>query len=1027
MGTLNRSVLWEMIEQIPPYISRGELSLDEWQVKRGRYDGDGLYTVYEGESTLKTGDRWTGGYDDVIWLSCKADIPVPADGEKLYMNLNYGGEAVIKTDGKTIGSVSSKIKHGWVSREDIPLPEEYYGKSVSIEIEGGICCGGFCDAAMAGAKTTHYDTVSAGIKSVNKKAERYYYRIRSVFDSVGLVGDGAVSERLFKAVDESVHMLRFDFTREEFLDSVDAARECFEERLADIKAYNPGKVYMSGHSHIDVAWLWTVRETERKAIRTFINTLDMMDAYPDFKFTQSQAVLYDMVKKNAPDIFERIKEKIKKGQWEIVGNAWVEADTNIASGESLIRQLLYGREFFVREFGTESDTYWLPDCFGFSYALPQIIKKSGMKNFITAKLSSNDTNKFPYSMFRWRGLSGDDVTGFFVRTHYQGDFDANEVKACRETNDQKGTVDVSLGMYGYGDGGSGATIAMLERASALKNIPGMPEVVNGTSKEFFDEIGEYRDEFPVWDGELYYEKHRGTYTSQAFVKKNNRKGEFLLRDAEIASVAAELMCGRAYPAEELEEVWKILLINQFHDILPGSSIHEVYENTRREYAEMRERGCKLISGGLDALFPKKDAKKVIAVNPLPFSRSERIQTEIPDGINGILSADGTELVSAVENKDGKRMLSFIAKDVPSVGFAEYTLTDKKYVGEKTVKAEKSLLENEYLRVVFNENGELESVFDKENDREVLDGVGNVLTIYGDKPGHESSWNLEYDYRMTRYHPISDGAAEVTENSCIRGEIKITKRFNKSVITQYVSLDAGARKVDFRTVVDWHETEKLLKASFPVAVRCTYSTSECAHGSIRRPTHTNTSYDLAKFEICMHKWVDLSESGYGVAILNDCKYGCDVTENVMSISLMKAPVCPDTTGDMGVSEFVYSLAPHAGTWQEAGISELAYSLNDPIKMIVGSTAAADNYSFVEISRRGVVLDAFKKAQDGDGYILRVFEAYSSRGKCRITLPEKISALGECLMTETENHEIPFDGNAFEFFIKPNEVKTFRIKF
>lgn len=1027
MGTVNRRVLSNLIEQIKPYISRNALSLDKWSVKRGRYDGDGRYTVFDGEADFTVGDRWYAGYDDAAFFTCEADIPQPSDGEKLYFNMNFGGETVIKIDGETVGSLSSKEHNGWVAREDMPLPMKFAGRHVSIEAVSGICCAGFCDDAMAGAKTTHYDTVSAGIKAVNIKTEEFYYRVRSLFDSVELIDDRAVGEKIFKIVDRSVHLLKFDFEREDFIESIGPARDYLESAIADLGSYRAGRVLMCGHSHIDVSWLWTVKETERKAIRTFANTLDMMDEYPDFKFAQSQAVLYDTVKKNAPDIFERIKEKVKNGQWEIMGNAWVEADTNIASGESLIRQLLYGREFFVREFGVDSDIYWLPDCFGFSWALPQIIKKSGMKRFITAKLHNNDTNEFPYSMFRWRGHSGDDVTAFFIRTHYQGEYDASEVKACRELNSQKGECDVSLGLYGYGDGGSGATPEMLERAKSLKNIPGMPEVVNGRAHDFFDEIEPFRDEFPVWDGELYYENHRGTYTSQAFVKKNNRHGEFMLRNAEIVSSAAELLCGSPYPSEELERLWKILLVNQFHDILPGSSIHEVYENTRKEYAEMNRAGDKLIAEKENILLAS-DARDIITVvNYLAFDNTSIVQTEVSENIHGVETSDGREIPSAVIRKNGKKYLSFTAENVPSVGFKSFVLTEKEYTGEKTVFADTRRLENENLKVTFDENGDILSVFDKKHDREVLCGKGNVLTVYQDKPIHESAWNLEYDYKMTPYEVKAVQSVSVFENSAVRGEIKIVKKFNKSVITQYVSLDGNAEKIDFRTEVDWRETEKVLKASFPLAVRSTYSTCETAHGSIRRPTHRNTSVDAAKFEICMHKWVDLSEFGYGAAVLNDCKYGCDVTDNVIGITLLRAPVCPDPTGDKENHVFTYSLAPHAGTWQEAGISELAYSLNVPLKAVNGTVLQSAEASLISISRKGVVLDAFKKAQDGDGYILRVFEAYSSRGKCRITLPKEIKSAGECLMTEVGFEDIGHDGSAFEFFIKPNEVKTFRIRF
>lgn len=1026
MPTINRRVLSNLIELIKPYISESVVSLDNWKIRRGKYDGEGKFTVYPGEEDFKVGSGWHGGYDDAAWFSCECDVPVCSQGEKLYFNMNFGGETIIRFDGEIIGSVSSKLHNGWVCRENIPLPEKYEGKHIKIEAESGICCGGFCDDAMAGAKETYYDAVSSGILRVNKLCEDYYYKVRTLFDSVELIYDKVIAERIYRAVDESVHVLRFDFTREDFLDSVKPAFDVLNKHLGELPDYHPGKVIMCGHSHIDVAWLWTVKESERKAVRTFANTLELMDEYPEYKFAQSQAVLYDMVKKYAPDIFSRIKEKVKSGQWEVMGNAWVEADTNIASGESLIRQLLYGREFFVREFGIDSDTYWLPDCFGFTWALPQIIKKSGMKNFITAKLCANDTNAFPHSMFKWRSHSGDDVTAYFTRVSYQGEYDVGRVFECRNGNKQSSIADISFGMFGYGDGGSGSTTDMLERAEALKNIPGVPETVNSSAHEFFDEIGKKADEFPVYDGELYFENHRGTFTSQAFVKKNNRRGEFALRNAEILSSAAELMGKSDYDGAELERLWKILLVNQFHDILPGSSIHEVYENAREDYAELNGGLEKLINEKLNVLFSERDPEAFTVVNHLNVPYTGEVKIKLPGGYNSVEYADEQIPCVKLSDKTGD-YISFVAEKIPSLSGRTYRFSKSEHPTKTRVKAEKNLLENNILRVEFDNNGEMTSVFDKENDREVLAAVGNTLCIYQDKPIHESAWNLEFDYRMTPYPLKTAESVEVVRSDSVAGELKILRKFNKSTVTQYISLKKDSRQIDFRTAVDWHEREKVLKVNFPVGVRSCSSTSEIAHGSIQRPTHYNTSYDLAKFETCMHKWVDLSESGYGVSVLNDCKYGFSVHENNIDITLMRAPICPDPTGDIGYNEFTYSLVPHAGTWQEAGISELAYALNNPPAVVYSAVGSHDGEQFISVKRKGVVLDAFKKAQNDDGYILRVFEAYSSRGKCEIDFCKAIESVTECNLMEKDGEALSHCEKSFVFDIKPNEVKTFRIKF
>lgn len=581
-------------------------------------------------------------------------------------------------------------------------------------------------------------------------------------------------------------------------------------------------------------------------------------------------------------------------------------------------------------------------------------------------------------------------------------------------------------MFGYGDGGSGSTTDMLERAEALKNIPGVPETVNSSAHEFFEEIGKKADEFPVYDGELYFENHRGTFTSQAFVKKNNRRGEFALRNAEILSSAAELMGKSDYDGAELERLWKILLVNQFHDILPGSSIHEVYENAREDYAELNGGLEKLINEKLNVLFSERDPEAFTVANYLNVPYTGEVKIKLPEGYNSVEYADEQIPCVKLSDKTGD-YISFVAENIPSLSGRTYRFSKSEHPTQPCVKAEKNLLENNILRVEFDNNGEMTSVFDKENDREVLAAVGNTLCIYQDKPIHESAWNLEFDYRMTPYPLKTAESVEVVRNDSVAGELKILRKFNKSTVTQYISLKKDSRQIDFRTAVDWHEREKVLKVNFPVGVRSCSSTSEIAHGSIQRPTHYNTSYDLAKFETCMHKWVDLSESGYGVSVLNDCKYGFSVHENNIDITLMRAPICPDPTGDIGYNEFTYSLVPHTGTWQEAGISELAYALNNPPAVVYSAVGSHDGERLISVKRKGVVLDAFKKAQNDDGYILRVFEAYSSRGKCEIDFCKAIESVTECNLMEKDSEALSHCEKSFVFDIKPNEVKTFRIKF
>ena len=481
-----------------------------------------------------------------------------------------------------------------------------------------------------------------------------------------------------------------------------------------------------------------------------------------------------------------------------------------------------------------------------------------------------------------------------------------------------------------------------------------------------------------------------------------------------------------YDGAELERLWKILLVNQFHDILPGSSIHEVYENAREDYAELNRGLEKLINEKLNVLFSERDPEAFTVVNYLNVPYTGEVKIKLPEGYNSVEYADEQIPCAKLSDKTGD-YISFVAEKIPSLSGRTYRFSKSEHPTQPCVKAEKNLLENNILRVEFDNNGEITSVFDKENDREVLAAVGNTLCIYQDKPIHESAWNLEFDYRMTPYPLKTAESVEVVRSDSVAGELKILRKFNKSTVTQYISLKKDSRQIDFRTAVDWHEREKVLKVNFPVGVRSCSSTSEIAHGSIQRPTHYNTSYDLAKFETCMHKWVDLSESGYGVSVLNDCKYGFSVHENNIDITLMRAPICPDPTGDIGYNEFTYSLVPHAGTWQEAGISELAYALNNPPAVVYSAVGSHDGERLISVKRKGVVLDAFKKAQNDDGYILRVFEAYSSRGKCEIDFGKAIESVTECNLMEKDGEALSHCEKSFVFDIKPNEVKTFRIKF
>lgn len=1026
MQTLNQNVLKNLIKQIEPYITTQRVVIDQWSSYTGTHKSPNNIVLDEKPAVIMSlGDHWKVGYDDTRYFEASICVPNEMAGKKAYLSIDFGGEAIVRINGEIVGAVSSRENSGWVHRSEILFKNSFLGGEVlNIQIEGTVDTAAFCASAVNGAAYMEYTLKKAELITVDTAAESYWFDVTTAFQAFECCGDEYVKSRLFAAIDDSAHELDFDFGQQAFLKSVPSAAAKLWAMVEKIEYSTPGKVIMSGHSHLDVAWLWTVKEITRKTARTFSNNLALMDNYPEFKFTQSQAVLYDFMKEHYPDIYEKVRQKVKNGQWEIVGNAWVEADTNIANGETLIRQLLYGREFFLKEFGVSSDVYWLPDCFGFTWALPQIIKRSSMKYFLTSKLQYNDTNEFPLSVFKWRAHSGDEVLAYMQKVHYQGEYDPQYILNCRKLNRQNSIVDHSFGMFGYGDGGGGCTYQMIEQGSRAAKLPGIPKSKNAHVSEFFAEIEHKKDELPVWDGEMYYENHRGTFTSQAFVKKNNRQGELLMRNVEILSV----LSGIEYPYKKIEKAWKLLLINQFHDILPGTSIHEVFENTREEYKEMHRIGNEIINNSLSLLQSKISTKNdcVVVWNLTNWNSSGLVRAEIPFEAKGIKNKKGEALPCKINKENGTFYIEFFADDVPALGYSAFSLSNQNEQFD-CVKAEKNLLENEYLRVEIDENGLLSAVFDKQADRQILADKGNLLTISHDKPVHESAWNLELDYTKKQWELIEAQKIEVIEASALRGVVRVVRKFNKSTITQDIILEKEKKCLDFQTTVDWHEREKVLKAAFPVNIRSRNVSCEIAHGAAEYPTHYNTSYDLAKFEFCAHKWADLSEGGYGVSILNDCKYGYNVHDNIMKITLMKGPVNPDATGDIGVSTFRYSLYPHNNTWREAETVKLGFAENMPLRaeFVKGSDGDSLEHSFIYLDNKNVVLDAIKPAQDGNGFIVRLYEAETRHCKVCMQLDLAYSNVIECNMMEEDERELPCQDKRFCFDMKPHEVKTFRL--
>jgi alpha-mannosidase len=724
------------------------------------------------------------------------------------------------------------------------------------------------------------------------------------------------------------------------------------------------KLSAAGHAHIDSAWLWPLRETVRKASRTFANVTHLAREYPELVFACSQAQQYAWVKEHQPHIWERIKRAVRDGNWAPVGSMWVESDANMPGGEALARQITHGKRFFREELGVETEEIWLPDSFGYTAAFPQLAKLAGVRWFLTQKMSWNQSNKMPHHSFWWEGIDGTRVfTHFPPVDTYNSAFHASELAHAVRNFADKGLATRSLVPFGYGDGGGGPTREMLEKARRLRSLEGSPRVEIEKPSAFFAAAeAEYGGRAPVWSGEMYLELHRATYTTQAKTKQGNRRSEHLLREAELWATAALLAAGGSgyrYPYEELDRIWKTVLLHQFHDILPGSSIAWVHREARDTYAAVRQELEEIISAALAALGGERPAP--VLLNASPYPRAEPVV--LPDGRT-------------------------VWADVPALGAARPGEAPDGVRVTATAEGAGHVLENAELRVVVDADGLLASVHDKAAGREVLapGARGNLLQLHPDHPNQWDAWDIDRHYRRKRVDLTAAESVTLAEAGPLRAVVRVVRAFGDgSRITQDITLAAGSRRIDVVTEVDWHESEKVLKAAFPLDVHAERATSEVQFGHVHRPTHTNTSWDAARFETCAHRWVHVAEPGYGVAVLNDSTYGHDTGRTphalgvgtTVRLTLLRAPHSPDPETDQGTHRFTYSLLPGASVG-DAVAQGLAVNL--PLRPADAAAAAP----LVALDDPAVTVESVKPADDRSGdVIVRLYESHGGRAAATLT--------------------------------------------
>ena len=775
------------------------------------------------------------------------------------------------------------------------------------------------------------------------------------------------------------------------------AREILQALYASRNATTVHELSAIGHAHIDTAWLWTVAETARKCERSFSTAVTYMDDYPDYRFSCSQAYQYDVIKQRNPSLYARIRAKIKTGQWVPVGGTWIEPDCNLPSGEALCRQFIYGQRFFQQEFGILCREFWNPDVFGYNGQLPQIMRLAGISRFLTQKLSWNRFNKPHHHTFIWEGIDGSEVfTHFPPQDTYNSEVRVRELReSALKYKDHDRSAHGFL-LFGYGDGGGGPTKRMLETLRRAGDLQGLPRTKMRSSDEFFSQLEADNTDRARLIGELYFEYHRGTYTTQAAAKKGNRKAEILLHDIEFLAAAAQRESGHGYPVADLDRLWKLVLLNQFHDILPGSSIGLVYEDTARDYEKFNREGEALAQSAARALVGQ--GTKTAVINSTAFARAEVIS--LPDG-------------------------SLAFAEAPPYGVGQLVAAGDQV--QVTESPESVTLENRYLRATIGPDGSLIGLIEKSTGRETMARPGNLFLTYPDHPNEFDAWDIDpFHMEKETVNPPAE-SCEIVERNSLRAGVAFTRSIGrKSRLRQVVQLSAQSRTLDFHTEVDWQEDHVVLKVAFPVTVRAMNATYEMQFGCVERPTHFNTMYDLARYEVPGHKWADLSEPGFGVALLSESKYGFSTFGHTMRISLLRAPTHPDPKADRGKHAFSYAIMPHAGGWREAGVVAEGYKFNLPLRVITDALRN-ETPSFASVDHPNLVLDTIKPSDENpQALILRLYESQGMRGTARLSVktPFKTASFVNLLEQEIKAASIDDEGLIVVPY-RPFEIITLKL--
>ncbi len=983
----------------------------KWEYKIGKYVEQDKYEMPDNWQEYKSGIIFNTAD---TFLARMTFVPeAPKEGQFAYLNIDTanGCEAIVKVNGKNYGGINSSVL-----RTRIDLPEECYGKETTIEIEvfaSHHARGDFDTRPLHSAKWIIADQLMFDFQE----------SIKLIWDVYNFTKNQYKKDKLYDLIVHLINGCDQSLTGEEYRDNIAELYEELKEGLKKIGCDNDmGEVDLVASTHIDTAWLWQFKDTIRKASRSALIQMRLMERYPEFKFGFSQPSVYNYIKESYPDVFEQIKQKHKEGQWLLLGPMWVEGDLNISGGEALVREFLYGHQFFNKEFGTTSDVCWIPDSFGFPASLPQIFKKCGTNSFFTTKVRWQAAIEFPYSVFEWEGIDGTKITSSIpdLKGYYNGQIKAEQLIHASEKNKQKALHDKVLMPYGFGDGGGGASEFMLSSYRKLKEIPGLPKINLTTVPEYYADLEKKADLLPVWKGELCVETHQGTYTTIAKNKRANRYGEMTLRRLELLAC----MAGLDVNSDEYKQIvknWKDLLLMQFHDVLPGSSINAVYEDTDKMYGELFDFTDKMQDNLVSKVFkPASDDSSVTVFNPNSFTCSAYVSVDAK--FEGAALTDGKNVSNVVP--DGRGGFMFLASDIGGFEAKVFKKAQKAETQNAVVLTSGSdgyHAETPFFSFDIHTDGTLHSFFDKCEKVTYSTGDGlNCYRVYRDGPEREDAWNIDRDFKLRPVDMKWENSAEIIENNEERAVVRITKKGERTTVTQDIIIYSKLKKVDFLCHIDWQEKYRLMQVTFPTTINAPQASYEIAYGICKRTTHPNTPGERWKHEYAAHRFVDLSDEKRGAAVINDCKYGHNALDGEITMTLFRNTEYPSKFLDTGMHEYAYSFLPHAGGIYGGNVAKEAYLFNSPM---VAFNGKADIKPIISLSDDSMIIDCVKPAEDGNGIIVRMYEPYGTSGSVKLILPESAS------VTEVSPIEKHMEnlGNACEFDIgfTPFEIKTYRI--